>query len=236
MKLQQLGRPPLGDLAAEELRERLAAGTWEVGERLPSEVELARQLGVGRSTVREAIRVLVHSGLLETRQGAGTFVLAHAGAAAWEGRLRRAELLEVYELREALELQAARLAAARRTATDLERIERALAERDRLAVEERGEAFVDADLAFHRAVVAAAHNALLEEMFGSFLVVLRDALLGVLHDSDLDDERTEAAHRELLEAIRAQDGKAAAKATRRNVSVTARALRTLLGRGGSPTG
>ena len=161
MSPQQLRRPPLGDLAAAELRERLAAGTWEIGERLPSEAELARQLGVGRSTVREAIRVLVHAGLLETRQGAGTFALAHAGAAEWEGRLRSAELLEVCELREALELQAARLAAARRTPADLERIEMALAARDRLADEERGEAFVDADLAFHRAVVAAAHNALL---------------------------------------------------------------------------
>lgn len=66
-------------------------------------------------------------------------------------------------------------------------------------------------------------------MSGACLVVLRDALLGVLGDGDLDDERAEAARRELLEAIRAQDGKAAAKAARRTVPATARALRVQLG-------
>lgn len=229
MKLQQLGRLPLGELAANQLRERLASGTWEIGERLPSEVELARQLGVGRSTVREAIRVLAHSGLLETRQGAGTFVLAHADGAEWEDRLREAAPLEVHELREALELQAARLAAARRTERDLERIEFTLAERDRLASGTRGEALVDADLAFHRAVVAAAHNALLDELHGSLLVAVREALLGAAGAGERGDGRGRTAPRELLEAIRAQDGKAAAKAARRSVSATARALRSQLG-------
>jgi GntR family transcriptional regulator, transcriptional repressor for pyruvate dehydrogenase complex len=229
MSLRALGRPPLGELAARELRERLAAGTWQVGERLPSEVELARQLGVGRSTVREAIRVLVHSGLLETRQGAGTFVVALASAPEWEGRVRRAALLEVYELREALELQASRLAVARRTDADLDRIERALHERERCRLAARDEAFVDADLAFHRAVVAAAHNALLEEMFGSFLLVLREALLGVVDDRALEDDDVELSHHDLLAAIRARDADAAVEATRRNVTATADVLRALLG-------
>jgi DNA-binding FadR family transcriptional regulator len=229
MNVARIGRPPLGELAAQQLRERLAAGTWEVGERLPSEVELAEQLGVGRSTVREAVRVLVHSGLLETRQGAGTFVLAREPAGAWEPRLRRAAVLEVYELREALELQAARLAAERRDESDLTRIEQALAERERRRGKARDAAFVDADIDFHRAVVAAAGNALLEEMFASFAAVLREALIEVVGDSALDGDDASAAHAELVAAIRARDPVRAEAATRANVSQTAADLRRLLG-------
>jgi DNA-binding FadR family transcriptional regulator len=222
--LRQLGRPPLGQLAAGELRERLAAGTWAVGERLPSEIELARQLGVGRSTVREAIRVLVHSGLLETRHGTGTFVVAQAAAPDWQERLRHAAPPEQAELREALELHAARLAARRRTAADLERIERALAERDRLiGARERGAPLLEADRDFHRAVVAAAHSELLEELCGACLTVLGGGSPTAAGDRVIDGP--DGAHRALLDAIRAQTPKAAAKAARRIVAGTAKALR-----------
>lgn len=229
MNVSRIGRPPLGELAAQQLRERLAAGAWEVGERLPSEVELAEQLGVGRSTVREAVRVLVHSGLLETRQGAGTFVLAREPAGEWEPRLRRAAVLEVYELREALELQAARLAAERCDASGLVRIERALAARERCRAAARDAAFVDADIAFHRAVVAAAGNSLLEEMFGSFTAVLREALIEVVGDSALGAGDASDAHADLVAAIGARDVARAEAATRANVSQTAADLRRLLG-------
>lgn len=222
--LQQLGRPPLGELAARALRERLAAGTWGVGERLPAEHELARLLGVGRSTVREAVRVLVHAGLLETRQGSGTFVVARAAQSPWEQRLGRAAPRERAELREALELHAARLAARRRTAADLERIEDALARRERLADGGRRDAaFLDTDLDFHRAVVAAAHNELLGELFDTALSTLRGALPEVADDRA--SSGPDGAHRDLLDAIRAQDPKAAAKAARRAVAPTAKALR-----------
>ena len=229
MSVSRIGRAPLGELAAAQLRERLAAGAWDVGERLPSEVELAEQLGVGRSTVREAVRVLVHEGLLETRQGAGTFVLAREPAAEWEPRLRRAAVLEVYELREALELQASRLAAERRGAEELARIEAAFATREERRARARDAAFVDADIAFHRAVVAAARNPLLEEMYDAFTAVLREALIDVVRDAALDADDASAAHAELVAANGARDDARADAATRANVSQTAAELRLLLG-------
>src|SRR5919198_4696516 len=88
--LSSLRRGPLVELVAAQLREQVASGAWPVGSRLPTEAELGRQLQVGRSTLREAVRVLVHVGLLETRQGAGTFVRAAGPASPWDARLRRA--------------------------------------------------------------------------------------------------------------------------------------------------
>src|SRR5919198_5010069 len=87
--LSSLRRGPLVELVAAQLREQVASGAWPVGSRLPTEAELGRQLQVGRSTLREAVRVLVHVGLLETRQGAGTFVRAAVPASPWDARLRR---------------------------------------------------------------------------------------------------------------------------------------------------
>ena len=115
MPLTSLRRSPLVDLAVAQLREQVLSGQWAVGARLPAETELAQRLEVGRSTVREAVRALVHAGLLETRQGSGTYVRSVTPEAGWEPRLRRAAVLDAYEVRQALEVQAARLAASRRT-------------------------------------------------------------------------------------------------------------------------
>ncbi|EHN12445.1 Transcriptional regulator GntR family [Patulibacter medicamentivorans] len=224
MTLSSLGRSALSELAVEQLREHLAAGAWPVGARLPAEAELARQLDVGRSTVREAVRVLVHAGQLETRQGSGTYVRALVPPPEWEPRVRRAEVLEVYEVREALESQAARLAALRRTDDDLDRIDRTLQIRERTRAAGEVEPFVDADLAFHAAVVDAAHNVLLSEMFGSFLSVLRAALIEVVAGEVIDRIDSAGAHAALRDAIRARDPAGAVAATHDNVTVTARGL------------
>ena len=112
MALTSLRRSSLAELAVTQLRDQVLSGQWAVGARLPAETELAQQLEVGRSTVREAVRVLVHAGLLETRQGSGTYVRSLTPGSDFQARLRRAAVLEAYEVREALEVQAARLAAA----------------------------------------------------------------------------------------------------------------------------
>jgi GntR family transcriptional regulator, transcriptional repressor for pyruvate dehydrogenase complex len=227
MPLTSLRRSPLVDLAVSQLREQVLSGQWPVGSRLPAETELAERLEVGRSTIREAIRALVHAGLLETRQGSGTYVRSLTPGADWEPRLRRAAALEVYEVREALEVQAARLAAIRRTDADIAAVRACLAERERSRDEETS--FVEADLAFHRAVVAAAHNPLLAEMFDSLAAVLREALIAVRSDQRVRDPGADAAHARLAVAIEAGDAAAAAQATHDHIDPTAANLRSLVG-------
>jgi GntR family transcriptional regulator, transcriptional repressor for pyruvate dehydrogenase complex len=228
MPLTSLRRSPLVDLAVAQLREQVLSGQWPVGARLPAETELAQGLEVGRSTVREAVRALVHAGLLETRQGSGTYVRSVTPEAGWEPRLRRAAVLDAYEVREALEVQAARLAASRRTEADIAALRASLAERERARAGGKDARFIELDLAFHRAVVAAAHNPLLAEMFDSFVAVLREALLAVVTDSGLGDVGADAAHARLAKAIEAGDASAAERATHDHLDPTAAAVRSLI--------
>lgn len=218
--------PSLVERAAAELGRLVSAGEWAIGARLPGEVELGSMLGVGRSTVREAVRSLISDGLLESRQGAGTFVVSATAVTEWDRRLRRAAIADVYEVRVALELEAGRLAAARRTAADLVAMDAALDARGRAT---EPTTFVDADLALHRAVIDAAHNPVLTEIFAAFLGRLRSALLDLAGD-DLRTpaDRAEAtdAHRDLVEAIRDGDAGAAVAATRANVETTLAQLRS----------
>ncbi len=159
-------------------------------------------------------------------QGAGTFVASTSPLTSLDRRLRRAGVAEVYEVRMALELQAARLAAARRTDADLVALQAALAGR---AAATSAVEFVDADLVFHHAVIAAAHNPVLTDLFAHFTTALRAALLDLNADTALrtptDRAAATDAHYDLAAAIAAGDDTAAVDATRRNVETTLLQLR-----------
>ncbi|MGW0202445.1 FadR/GntR family transcriptional regulator, partial [Nonomuraea sp. NPDC003201] len=141
MPLGSLRPSPLVEQATQHLREQITQGEWPVGTRLPGENALAKTLGVGRSTVREALRALAGAGLVQARQGSGVFVIATAiatvnatvNAEDWPARLRRAAITDVYEVRMMVETQAARMAAQRRTEEDVAALEEALAARARAA-------------------------------------------------------------------------------------------------------
>lgn len=211
--MAQVKRAPLADQAAELLLERIRAGEWTLGEKLPGETTLAPQLGVGRSTVREAIRQLAGRGLLASRQGAGVFVTALDAPEDWDSVLRRAGVVAVIEARVAIETEAAALAASRRTPADLRAVRRALAER--AAHRADIESHVDADTVFHRSIVAAAHNPVLLDLFDSFTPRLREAMIEMLrirrvYGGDEDHE----AHTVLAQAIADRDATAAADLSR----------------------
>jgi len=210
-------REPLADQAAELLLERIRAGEWQLGQRLPGETTLAPQLGVGRSTVREAIRQLAGRGVLQSRQGAGVFLVALDATEDWDRVLQRADIVSVIEARTAIETAAAALAAERRTPAELRSLRRALSVRD----EHRSgdlEAYVDADTAFHRAVVVAAHNPILLELFDGFVPRVRQAMIDMLRlRHDIGDADDHAAHADLLTAILDRDADAAADHSRRHL-------------------
>ncbi|MEU6353405.1 FCD domain-containing protein [Streptomyces sp. NPDC047072] len=207
---------PLVEQAAARLRAQITGGEWPVGTRLPGETTLAKELGVGRSTVREALRALAGAGLVRARQGAGVFVVATEPAEDWPTRLRRAAVTDVYEVRMAVEVHAARLAARRRTPEDIEAIEAALEAR-RAAAARDDAAFIDADIAFHATVVAAAHNPVLADLFREFTPSLRTGLLDLLALTGLRDQDPNAAdeaHAALVRAVAEGDAEGAAEILR----------------------
>ncbi|PWI15436.1 GntR family transcriptional regulator [Streptomyces sp. Act143] len=207
---------PLVEQAADRLRAQIAAGHWAVGSRLPGETTLAKELGVGRSTVREALRALAGAGLVQPRQGAGVFVIATEPAEDWPTRLRRAAVTDVYEVRMGLEVHAARLAARRRTPEDVAAMERALAGR-RAASQLDDEAFIDADIALHATVVGAAHNSVLADLFTEFTPALRRGLLDLLTLTGArtrDPNTADEAHEALVRAVTDGDAEVAAEVVR----------------------
>jgi DNA-binding FadR family transcriptional regulator len=212
-------RTGLIDTAVDELRGRIETEQWPVGTRIPPEPALVDLLGVGRNTVREAVQSLVHAGLLERRQGSGTYVLSRSELAVTMGRqIADARQRDVVEVRRALEVEAARLAARRRTATDAAAL---LQRRDERAAAYRAgdlDAMVSTDLDLHRAIVRSTTNPLLVTLYENLI----DAIGENIRFNFVTDAHGHDAHDMLVEAIVAgDDGKAADE--------TARYLSALLG-------
>lgn len=201
-------RTGLVDQAIEQLRDAVRQGEWPIGQRIPTEPELAAQLGVGRNTVREAVRALAHSGLLEVRQGDGTYVRATSEVSGAVRRLCGDELREVLQVRRTLEVEGARLAAAARTEEELGKLTALLDERDAAEGEHRFEDYVRADAEFHLSVVHCGHNTLLTELYRGLTEVVTASVAATSSESPSYSGTIE--HRGLLHAIADQDPAAAA--------------------------
>ncbi|MEV0325812.1 FCD domain-containing protein [Micromonospora echinospora] len=211
--MPQLRRVPLADQAAEVLLGRIRAGEWALGSKLPGETTLAPQLGVGRSTVREAIRQLAGRGVLDSRQGSGVFVTALDAPEDWEQVLRRADIVTVIEARIAVEAEAAALAAGRRTPADLRAMRRALD--GRMSEGQSIEEHVNADMALHRAIVAASHNEVLLDLFDGFVPRVRRAMVEMLRIRPVASESEDhAAHVAVVDAIADRRAEVAARESR----------------------
>lgn len=218
--LHAVGQRSVVDAVIQQLHQQLADGTWAVGERIPTEQELSGSLGVSRAVVREAVRALVHLGMLEARQGSGTYVISRADPLPLlrpnEGTVR-----DVLETQLALDVQAAGLAATRRSETDLVRLRELLARRDGA---EGAEEFGADDAAFHLAVVDAARNPVLAAMYRFFVRRLRESLAMVrahgVGDVDRAHDPDEEPHRRLVRAIELGDVAGARRAARAAVEPT----------------
>ncbi|MFF2503879.1 FadR/GntR family transcriptional regulator [Streptomyces sp. NPDC058067] len=171
-------RPPsLVESVIAALRQEIAQGAWKLGDRIPSESRLAETLGVSRLSVREGVRVLVHSGLLVTRQGNGTFVTAtDESQVALRRQLDRAAAQDIIDVRRGLDIVAARLAATRRTDEDLERMRKALDDRAAASRNADVDAFADADVDFHLHIAEAARNPVLRDLYRGMSDALRDSV------------------------------------------------------------
>jgi DNA-binding FadR family transcriptional regulator len=193
------------------MRAQIDSGHWKIGERIPTEPMLADMLQVSRGTVREAVKILAFSGLLEVRQGAGTYLRAVCDSDQTMRRLKQAGLRDHFEVRCSLEVEAARLAAKRRTDEDVANLYALLA-----ACWNRSDgdtaAFLERDLAFHQALVAAARNPALEELYRWFSAAVRETIAAT-QETELP-EPDEASHRVIVDAIAAGDCELAESAVR----------------------
>lgn len=214
MPLVTARRGSLVEQVIEQLRAAIRDGEWSVGAKIPPEAELATSLDVGRNTVREAVRALAHGGLLEVRQGDGTFVRATSELSGALRKLCGDELREVLEVRRVLEVDAARLAAVRRTDDDVADLRSALAARD-AALHDAATGsgpVVDAvrtDTDFHALVVRCSHNSLLSELYRGVAEAVAGSVAATM-PPELGTE-DEVSHAGIVEAIEARDVERAAR-------------------------
>jgi GntR family transcriptional regulator, transcriptional repressor for pyruvate dehydrogenase complex len=191
-------------MAAQALIQRIEESQLAPGTRLPSESELARMLGVGRSTIREALNGLALLGVIEIRHGQGTFVASQvsADASALEAALKQGLTRHLLEARLVAEVAMVQLAAVRATDEELEEIEQVLDAYEDAA--RAGEASSHLGAEFHMKLLEAAHNDVLIGFVRSYMPQAMEQ--GRWLDELVRHPDFEAAqHRELFEATRARD-------------------------------
>ncbi|ODT98563.1 MAG: hypothetical protein ABS81_27595 [Pseudonocardia sp. SCN 72-86] len=211
-------RRPLVEQVIASLRELVAAEGLSPGDRLPSEAKLCTRLGVGRSTLREAVSALAHDGVLEARQGSGTYVAAPVARSSLAARMAAARVPEVFEVRTALEVLVAEVAPLRRTDAHVAALRQALQDcRDHAGTGDVA-AFIEADTRFHRVAAEAAGNTVLIELYEVLRRSLEPALTVVADVVEL--QRANDRHEVLLAAIENGDPAAAVEATRTHLAET----------------
>ncbi|MFC6297820.1 FCD domain-containing protein [Pseudomonas sp. CCM 7893] len=193
----------LVDQALEQLRQRITEGKWAIGERLPTEPELSAELGISRNTVREAMRVLAFSGLIEIRQGDGSYLRSMTDPLGAMKALSHCTLAQAQETRQIIETEAIGLAALRRTDEDLQALREALKTSGEHYHGDL-EHYISCDLVFHKRLVDAAHNPALSELYQYFSSIVGAQLRQTLNIKP----RRQAVfdlHTELLDAVEQQD-------------------------------
>lgn len=223
--MNDLGYPRRGlhGRVVNELGRRIVAGAWASGAPLPNEDDLAAELGVSRTVLREAIKVLQAKGLVEVRPRTGTRVrprrswhLLDADVVAWQfADMERGEdMRELYEIRATIEATAARLAAERRTEEQLCEIE---AHQRRIeAASAEPIALRAADFDFHGAVVEAAQNSLLSHVSAMIRIALEAAGEQPAPEADGNEALLRTA---VATAIRDRDADASETAMRSLVDI-----------------
>ncbi|MER0236514.1 FadR/GntR family transcriptional regulator [Fulvimarina sp. MAC8] len=221
---------------SDDLRQIILSGRFPIGQKLPSEAALTAQYDVSRTVIREAIAFLRSDGLVESRQGAGVFVIATnaPNSPGFNGvdPSRISSVIEILELRAALEIEAAGLASQRRSPAQDEAIHEGCEAIETLIT--AGEATTDADFELHLAIADATNNG----RFREFLEMLGH---GVIPRRALQDDRHErtpadylhqiqAEHRLIANAISAQDETAAREAMRQHLKGSQSRYRRLLRR------
>jgi len=202
------------ELVAKQVLNMLSSGVLKPGDKLPAERDIARQLNVGRTTVREALKLLTLSGLLEAKRGNGTYVRQEFESflmkqLEWPIILNAYQVDKILEVRQPLEVQAAVLAAERATEEELQRISSfhklgAIKGRD-IELE------TELDLEFHNAIAAASHNELLSQLMNSMHSILVQYIK--LSNAMTENQATTLKeHQRIYEAIKNRDTVAAEQA------------------------
>jgi GntR family transcriptional repressor for pyruvate dehydrogenase complex len=214
-------RPRGYETVQSQIRDLVRESGLRPGERLPSERQLAQELGVGRNSLREALMVLRVEGLIDIQHGSGAYLLRSAddvvAPITADLRLTHPTLPALGEVRNALETLATQLAAVRREDGDLE--EMVAANRQMQQEIQAGESGIAGDRRFHRAILEAAHNSVLVEFYAA-LATSAEVIAGASLAREGQPPRSLATHRLIFEAVAGRDPERANALMREHLGLT----------------
>ncbi|WP_158799290.1 FadR/GntR family transcriptional regulator [Pedobacter sp. L105] len=205
-------RKSLSEVVAERLQEQIVSGAYKLEQQLPTEPELMKEFGVGRSSIREAIRKLENIGTVRVQQGVGTFVASkNTVAEPLSKRLHTARDKDVEEVRELLELKIVEKAALNRTKKDIANIQSCLEKRNKAADQNNLALWLEEDINFHISIAEACKNPILVELYKTFAEQQLKKSIGDQYAAPISMHRLTLLHKELLESIIEQDTEKAVK-------------------------
>ena len=228
--LKEINKASVKDQTLEQLKRYILSGAVGLGERLPSERALSDALGVGRYSVREALKVLEAVGLVQSRVGEGTFLTTNTGAsfgrilglslATWGGTM-----MEILDARMMIEVEAARAAAERATPGEIARIGQELtAMNESVGVRD----YLRADMRFHRRIGDASHNAIISQFVDNLIDLLEEVMQETRSDSLPAQAEGGGTHQAIFDAIKRSDAQAAGELMRDHIRFSSEVWQTVI--------
>ena len=218
MEKNTIKRYSLSKQVADKLEKMIENHIYKVDEKIPTEADLMKKFDVSRNTIRESVQSLVSAGILEVRQGDGTYVRSNNRFDAGMQRiLKGTKYQDINETRKTLEISIAFLAALRRTEEDLDRIKEALIERQRQDTNEREHTILD--IKFHMEIAKSCGNILLVTLYKSLYSYLIENISKRTVKTSLTNEQIDQLHIDLYEAIAESDGEKAKDVARKILSI-----------------
>jgi DNA-binding FadR family transcriptional regulator len=205
----QIQRKTLAQEVADRLIEGISNDEYAIGEKLPIESELMKIYGVGRSSIREAIKFLSIQGILSVQQGVGTFVVSKNAHETLDSQMNKAQIEEVQEVRSLLDSKIAAKAAINRTEEDLKTIKKYLDLRNQFAEENLATECYQADINFHLAIAESCGNNLLKEIYKVATKHIMSSFETRHHNNTESFKISQKIHTDLFNAIENGDAEKA---------------------------
>ena len=214
MNYKTIKRRSTSELVMKEILDSIESGALKPGDKLPTEHELTKMFGVGRSSLREAISALALVGYIEVVQGRGTFVKKDSQSLDLANLELRdiqtaASILDLIEIREILECNTARLAARRANGADVKRLKQILAKMKKSSASI--ERFSEHDFDFHVALAEASRNQVVLQMMKLIVKKVHDAYGRLEHETLFQTDKAIVTAEQLIESIAAGDEDKAAE-------------------------
>ena len=204
MDTSGIKRYSLSQQVVDRLEELISSGHFKVGEKINSESELMAMFNVSRNTLREAVHALTVVGVLEVKQGDGTYVRSsNRFYASMKKEYDTVSLDDIKETRNALEITMANLAAKNATDEDILNIEEAL--NNRRMLKNRSRENTKTDMEFHLRIARASHNKVLIDLYMSIYIYLENIITERQTETVLDSDRIDKLHEKLFQAIKAKN-------------------------------